>query len=361
MTQTTNRFEPEAIEQALYAEWEEKGYFAPSGNGSAYSIAIPPPNVTGTLHIGHAFQQTLMDALVRYERMSGKTALWQTGTDHAGIATQMVVTEQLAAEGKSLHDVGREGFVDRVWQWRSESGGTITEQMRRMGASVDWSRERFTMDEGFSRAVIEVFVRLFEEGLIYRGKRLVNWDPVIGTALSDLEVISEEEPGHLWHFRYPLEDGVTTADGKDYVVVATTRPETMLGDTAVAVHPDDPRYQSIIGKHAVLPLVGRKLAIIKDAYVDPEFGTGCVKITPGHDFNDNEIGARHELGDDQRLQRGRIDQRQRAGGIPGSGQVRCTQANRRGSRRPGSSSTRSRTTRSRFPVASDPKRSSSPG
>ncbi|HBP14335.1 MAG TPA: valine--tRNA ligase, partial [Gammaproteobacteria bacterium] len=286
MSQLDNSFNPDAIERALYAEWEESGYFTPSPAPEPYSIAIPPPNVTGTLHIGHAFQHTLMDALIRYQRMSGKQTLWQMGTDHAGIATQMIVTEQMATEGVTLEDLGRDAFIERVWKWRQESGGTISEQMRRMGSSVDWSRERFTMDEGFSRAVKLVFIQLYEKGLIYRGKRLVNWDPLLNTALSDLEVINEDEPGSLWHFRYPLADGLLTPDDKAYVVVATTRPETMLGDTAIAVHPDDDRYRSLVGKHAVLPLAGRKLPIISDAYVDPEFGTGCVKITPAHDFND---------------------------------------------------------------------------
>ncbi len=295
MSQLDNSFNPDAIERALYAEWEESGYFTPSPAPEPYSIAIPPPNVTGTLHIGHAFQHTLMDALIRYQRMSGKQTLWQMGTDHAGIATQMIVTEQMATEGVTLEDLGRDAFIERVWKWRQESGGTISEQMRRMGSSVDWSRERFTMDEGFSRAVKLVFIQLYEKGLIYRGKRLVNWDPLLNTALSDLEVINEDEPGSLWHFRYPLEEGLLGSDGKAYVVVATTRPETMLGDTAIAVHPDDDRYRSLVGKHAVLPLAGRKLPIISDAYVDPEFGTGCVKITPAHDFNDNEIGHRHGL------------------------------------------------------------------
>ena len=295
MSQLADTFNPDAIERELYAEWEKSGYFAPSPATEPYSIAIPPPNVTGTLHIGHAFQHTLMDALIRFQRMSGKQTLWQTGTDHAGIATQMVVTEQLAAEELSLDDLGRPAFIERVWQWRDESGGTISEQMRRMGSSVDWSRERFTMDEGFSRAVRTVFVRLYEQGLIYRGKRLVNWDPALRTALSDLEVTNEDEHGSLWHFRYPLEEGIATTNGDAYVVVATTRPETMLGDTAIAVHPEDERYRTLVGQHAILPLVGRRLPIIADPYVDPEFGTGCVKITPAHDFNDNEIGHRHGL------------------------------------------------------------------
>jgi valyl-tRNA synthetase len=250
---------------------------------------IPPPNVTGTLHMGHAFQDTIMDALTRYHRMKGDNTLWQPGTDHAGIATQMVVERQLAAEGKSRHDLGRDAFIERVWEWKAESGGHITRQLRRMGASPDWTRERFTMDEGLSDAVKEVFVRLHEEGLIYRGKRLVNWDPVLHTAVSDLEVVSEEEQGHLWHFRYPL------SDGSGHLVVATTRPETMLGDTAVAVHPEDERYKHLIGKTITLPLVGREIPIIADDYVDPEFGTGCVKITPAHDFNDYAMGQRHGL------------------------------------------------------------------
>jgi valyl-tRNA synthetase len=250
---------------------------------------IPPPNVTGTLHMGHAFQHTIMDALTRYHRMDGKDTLWQPGTDHAGIATQMVVERQLEADGISRHDLGRDAFLERVWDWKAHSGNIISRQMRRMGSSVDWERERFTMDEGLSAAVAEVFVRLYDEALIYRGKRLVNWDPVLHTAVSDLEVISEEEQGHLWHFRYPL------TDGSGHVVVATTRPETMLGDTAVAVHPEDERYQSLIGKTVRLPLAEREIPVIADDYVDPEFGTGCVKITPAHDFNDYEVGLRHDL------------------------------------------------------------------
>jgi valyl-tRNA synthetase len=282
-------YQPVAIEQRWYAHWESAGYFAPSGRGAPYCIMIPPPNVTGTLHMGHAFQHTLQDALTRYHRMRGDNCLWQPGTDHAGIATQMVVERQLNAEGKTRQDLGREGFLERVWQWKQESGGTITRQMRRLGNSVDWSRDRFTMDPGLSTAVTEVFVRLFEEGLIYRGKRLVNWDPVLHTALSDLEVQSETEQGSLWHLRYPL------ADGDGHLVVATTRPETMLGDTAVAVHPDDARYRHLIGRQVRLPLTGRLVPVIGDAYVDPEFGSGCVKITPGHDFNDYEVGKRHGL------------------------------------------------------------------
>lgn len=289
------KYDPRRIEQDVYQRWEANGYFAPRGNGEPYSIVIPPPNVTGTLHLGHGFQHTIMDLLIRYHRMDGRETLWQTGTDHAGIATQMVVTERLRAAGISASELGRDEFTNRVWQWRDEAGGTITKQMRRIGSSVDWARERFTMDEGFSRAVLEVFVRLYEDGLIYRGKRLVNWDPRMETALSDLEVVSEDEKGSLWHMRYPLIDGTLTKEGRDHLVVATTRPETMLGDTGIAVHPDDDRYQDLIGKKVILPLVGRELPIIADDYVDPEFGTGCLKITPAHDFNDNEIGARHGL------------------------------------------------------------------
>jgi valyl-tRNA synthetase len=288
-------FDPHGIEQTLYDEWENAGYFAPSGNGRPYCIVIPPPNVTGSLHMGHAFQHTLMDALIRYRRMKGDRVLWQMGTDHAGIATQMLVERQLNAEGKTRYDIGREAFVERVWQWRAQSGDSISRQLRRMGSSLDWSRDRFTMDDGFSHAVQEVFVRLFDEGLIYRGQRLVNWDPQLQTAISDLEVENDEEQGQLWHFRYPLAGGAVTADGKNYLVVATTRPETMLGDTAVAVHPRDERYRGLVGKSVRLPLVGREIPIIADDYVDPEFGTGCVKITPAHDFNDHEVGARHQL------------------------------------------------------------------
>ncbi|MEM1230214.1 MAG: valine--tRNA ligase, partial [Pseudomonadota bacterium] len=287
-------FDPHQIEADLYQQWERAGYFAPKGNGAPYSIAIPPPNVTGSLHMGHAFQHTLMDTLIRIHRMQGRATLWQMGTDHAGIATQMLVERKLQAEGIDRHELGRDAFIDQVWDWKRESGGNITRQLRRMGSSLDWSRERFTMDEGFSRAVQEVFVRLHEEGLIYRGQRLVNWDPVLGTAISDLEVENREEQGHLWHFRYPLIDA-HTADGKDYLVVATTRPETMLGDTAVAVHPDDPRYADLVGAKIRLPLVDREIPVIADDYVDPAFGSGCVKITPAHDFNDNEVGARHDL------------------------------------------------------------------
>jgi valyl-tRNA synthetase len=288
-------YQPSAIETRWYQTWEEQGYFKPQGSGDSYCITIPPPNVTGTLHMGHAFQETVMDSLIRYQRMQGKNTLWQVGTDHAGIATQLVVERQLLAKGISRHELGRETFIDRVWQWKAESGGNITNQLRRLGASVDWSRERFTMDDGFSEAVKEVFVRLHEEGLVYRGKRLVNWDPKLHTAISDLEVESIDKKGYLWHFRYPLAKGEVTAEGKDYLVVATTRPETLLGDTAVAVHPEDERYQSLIGKSVILPLVGRELPIVADDYVDIEFGTGCVKITPAHDFNDYEIGKRHQL------------------------------------------------------------------
>ncbi|MFV8833475.1 valine--tRNA ligase [Aquisalimonas sp.] len=282
-------YDPHRIEQHWYAKWESENHFAPGGTGTPYSIMIPPPNVTGTLHMGHAFQDTIMDVLTRYHRMHGRNTLWQPGTDHAGIATQMVVERQLNAEGQSRHDLGREAFVDRIWQWKQESGGTITQQLRRMGASVDWSRERFTMDDGLSNAVREVFVRLFEDDLIYRGKRLVNWDPVLLTAVSDLEVESEEEDGHIWHMRYPL------SDGSGHVTVATTRPETMLGDTAVAVHPDDSRFQHLIGQTVDLPLTERRIPVIADDYVDPEFGSGCVKITPAHDFNDYAVGQRHDL------------------------------------------------------------------
>ena len=282
-------YAPHEIERRIYEQWESQGWFAPTGRGSPFCIMIPPPNVTGTLHMGHAFQHTLMDALSRYHRMRGDDTLWQPGTDHAGIATQMVVERQLEAAGRKRSELSREAFVERVWEWKAHSGGTIAAQMRRLGDSVDWSRDRFTMDPDLSRAVIEVFVRLHEEGLIYRGKRLVNWDPVLLTALSDLEVESEEEEGHLWHLRYPLEDG------SGHVVVATTRPETMLGDTAVAVNPDDERYKHLIGKRLTLPLADRSIPVIADKYVDASFGSGCVKITPAHDFNDYEIGLRHGL------------------------------------------------------------------
>jgi valyl-tRNA synthetase len=282
-------YAPAEIEQRLYERWEKAGWFAPRGTGAPYCIVIPPPNVTGTLHMGHAFQDTIMDALVRYHRMLGERTLWQPGTDHAGIATQMVVERQLNREGHTRQELGRAAFIGRIWAWKEQSGGEISRQMRRLGASVDWSRDRFTMDEGLSRAVTETFVRLHEQGLIYRGKRLVNWDPVLHTALSDLEVLAEEENGSLWHLRYPLSDGSGT------LIVATTRPETMLGDAAVAVHPDDERYRHLIGRAVRLPLTGRDIPIIADAFVDREFGSGCVKITPAHDFNDYEVGQRHGL------------------------------------------------------------------
>jgi valyl-tRNA synthetase len=282
-------YRPEDIERRWYDAWESRGYFRPSGSGEPYCIVIPPPNVTGSLHMGHAFQQTIMDALIRYHRMCGHDTLWQGGTDHAGIATQMVVERLLAAEGTDRHTLGREAFLERVWQWKEHSGGTITRQQRRLGNSVDWSRERFTMDPELSEAVREVFVRLHEEGLLYRGKRLVNWDPKLHTAISDLEVVQEEEDGHLWHLRYPL------SDGSGHLVVATTRPETMLGDVAVAVNPEDERNRHLVGKTVRLPLAGREIPVIADDYVDPAFGTGCVKITPAHDFNDYAIGQRHSL------------------------------------------------------------------
>ena len=282
-------YEPHSIEQRWYEFWEEKGYFRPSGEGTPFCIMIPPPNVTGSLHMGHGFNNTIMDTLVRFRRMQGHNTLWQVGTDHAGIATQMVVERQLSNQSVTRLDLGREKFLEKVWEWKAESGGNITRQLRRLGSSVDWGRERFTMDDGLSEAVKEAFVRLYDDGLIYRGKRLVNWDPVLHTAISDLEVQSVEEKGSLWHFRYPL------SDGSGHLVVATTRPETMLGDTAVAVHPEDERYRHLIGKTIRLPLVGREIPIVGDEYVDPEFGTGCVKITPAHDFNDYEVGKRHEL------------------------------------------------------------------
>nr|WP_288454380.1 valine--tRNA ligase [uncultured Pseudomonas sp.] len=288
-------YQPHAIETALYENWEAKGYFAPQGSGEPYTIMIPPPNVTGSLHMGHGFNNAIMDALIRFRRMQGRNTLWQPGTDHAGIATQMVVERQLAAQGIDRHDLGREKFLDKVWEWKNESGGTITRQIRRLGSSVDWSRERFTMDDGLSEAVKEAFVRLHEDGLIYRGKRLVNWDTKFHTAISDLEVENHDEKGHLWNLRYPLADGNKTAEGNDYLIVATTRPETLLGDAAVAVHPEDERYKALIGQYVELPLVGRRIPIIADDYCDPEFGTGCVKITPAHDFNDYEVGKRHNL------------------------------------------------------------------
>ncbi|PHM62107.1 valine--tRNA ligase [Xenorhabdus ishibashii] len=291
-------YNPTEIEQPLYNHWEQSGYFKPNGDTSreSFCIVIPPPNVTGSLHMGHAFQQTIMDTMVRYQRMQGKNTLWQAGTDHAGIATQMVVERKIAAEeGKTRHDYGREAFIDKIWQWKAESGGNITNQMRRLGNSVDWERERFTMDEGLSKAVKEAFVRLYQDDLIYRGKRLVNWDPKLHTAISDLEVENREVKGSMWHLRYPLADGAKTAEGKDYLIVATTRPETMLGDTGVAVNPEDPRYKDLIGKEILLPLVNRRIPIVGDEHADMEKGTGCVKITPAHDFNDYEVGKRHNL------------------------------------------------------------------
>ena len=288
-------YQPNQIESHWYKQWEEKGYFTPQGDGDAYSIVIPPPNVTGRLHMGHGFQNALMDALIRYQRMLGKKTLWQVGTDHAGIATQMVVERQLAAKDTTRQELGRDKFLEKVWDWKQESGDIITQQIRRLGSSMDWSRERFTMDPKFSKVVEKVFVELYDEKLIYRGNRLVNWDPTLHTAISDLEVLSEEEDGFLWHFRYPLADDAKTATGDTYITIATTRPETLLGDTAVAVNPTDPRYTNLIGKSVLLPLCDRRIPIIADDYVDAAFGTGCVKITPAHDFNDYEVGKRHDL------------------------------------------------------------------
>ncbi len=286
-------WDPQRGERYWYEFWERKGYFSPAGSGEAWCIMIPPPNVTGTLHMGHAFQDTLMDAFTRWQRMRGRRSLWQPGTDHAGIATQMVVERQLEAEGSSRRDLGREAFIERVWRWKEHSGSTITRQLRRMGASVDWEHERFTMDEGLSAAVRETFVRLYEEGLVYRGKRLVNWDPVLRTAVSDLEVIAQEEEGFLWRIRYPLKSGEKSGEG--FIEVATTRPETVPGDVAVAVHPDDERYRHLVGQHLIVPIGERIVPIIADEMVDPAFGTGCVKITPAHDFNDWQVGERHAL------------------------------------------------------------------
>lgn len=291
-------FAPQDIETKWYKTWEERGYFAPKDGSDKdpYSIVIPPPNVTGSLHIGHALQHGIMDALTRYNRMKGKNALWQVGSDHAGIATQMVVERKLAAEGQpGREELGREKFIEKTWEWKEESGDTIMRQMRRLGNSVDWDTERFTMDDGFYQGVQEAFVRLHADGLIYRGKRLVNWDPKLHTAISDLEVENREVKGKMWHLRYPLANGATTDDGKDYIVVATTRPETMLGDTGVAVNPEDPRFKNLVGKHVELPLVGRLIPIVADEYADMEKGTGCVKITPAHDFNDYEVGQRQQL------------------------------------------------------------------
>ncbi|MBL4581539.1 MAG: valine--tRNA ligase [Gammaproteobacteria bacterium] len=283
-------YQPKQLESQWYKTWEERGYFAPQDDGEPYCIVIPPPNVTGRLHMGHGFQNAIMDALIRYHRMLGRSALWQVGTDHAGIATQMVVERKLNAAGSSRQEIGREQFVKKIWDWKEESGGIITEQIRRLGSSLDWTRERFTMDEKLSAVVEKVFIELYEEGLIYRGNRLVNWDPQLLTAVSDLEVISEEENGSLWHFRYPLAD-----DTGRHVVIATTRPETLLGDSAIAVNPNDERYKDLVGKFVELPLCNRQIPIIADDYADPEFGTGCVKITPAHDFNDYEVGKRNDL------------------------------------------------------------------
>ena len=288
-------YQPHAIETSWYNTWESQNYFAPQGSGEPYTIMIPPPNVTGSLHMGHGFNNAIMDALIRFRRMQGRNTLWQPGTDHAGIATQMLVERQLEAKGQNRHDLGRERFLEKVWEWKNESGGNISRQIRRLGSSVDWSRERFTMDDGLSAAVKEAFVRLHEDGLIYRGKRLVNWDTKLHTAISDLEVENHDEKGHLWNLRYPLADGAITAEGASFLVVATTRPETMLGDVAVAVNPSDERYQALVGKFVELPLVGRRIPIIADDYCDPAFGTGCVKITTAHDFNDYEVGKRHNL------------------------------------------------------------------
>ncbi|OQX47196.1 MAG: valine--tRNA ligase, partial [Candidatus Sedimenticola endophacoides] len=283
-------YDPHSLEQRWYQTWEERGYFAPrpqqSDPNDAYCIMIPPPNVTGSLHMGHGFNNTIMDTLIRFKRMRGANTLWQPGTDHAGIATQMVVERQLEQDGKSRHDLGRNAFIERIWEWKAESGGNITRQLRRLGSSLDWEHERFTMDDGLSNAVKEVFVRLYEEGLIYRGKRLVNWDTKLHTAVSDLEVLNEEEAGHMWHMRYPL------SNGQGHLVVSTTRPETMLGDCAVAVNPEDERYRHLIGELVELPLTNRRIPIVADEHADPEFGTGCVKITPAHDFNDYEVWLR---------------------------------------------------------------------
>jgi valyl-tRNA synthetase len=290
-----DKYDPSQIETKWYTNWEQQGYFKPNTDGEeAYCIMIPPPNVTGTLHMGHAFQDTIMDTLIRYHRMQGKNTLWQPGTDHAGIATQMVVERQLNAKGTSRVELGRENFVEKVWEWKEQSGNTITQQLRRMGASPDWSRQRFTMDEGLSEAVLKVFVELYEEGLIYRGQRLVNWDPTLNTALSDLEVESIEENGFMWHFNYPVADDNGNATDQ-FLTIATTRPETLLGDTAVAVNPEDERFKHLIGKRVLLPICDRLIPIVGDEHADPEKGTGCVKITPAHDFNDYEVGKRHDL------------------------------------------------------------------
>lgn len=297
LSQLENAYNPAEVEAGMYQGWEDSGYFKPTfDKDESFSIALPPPNVTGSLHMGHGFNNAIMDALTRYHRMDGDNTLWQPGTDHAGIATQMVVERRLEAQGIKRRDMTREDFVDKVWEWKEESGGNITSQIRRLGSSVDWSRERFTMDDGLSNAVKEVFVRLFDDGLIYRGKRLVNWDPKFQTALSDLEVENHDEKGSLWHFRYHFTDKeLLTQDGKNYLVVATTRPETLLGDTAVAVNPSDERYAHLVGKTITLPITGRVVPIVADDYVEKDFGTGCVKITPAHDFNDYELGRRHSL------------------------------------------------------------------
>jgi len=308
-TMLEKTFDPAAVEPRLYKKWEESGVFSPSDAKETFSIVIPPPNVTGSLHIGHALNNTLQDVLTRFERMRGKAALWLPGTDHAGIATQMVVERQLAASGTNIgrRDMGREAFVAKVWEWKAESGGTIVRQLRRLGASCDWSRERFTLDDGLSAAVRKVFVTLHQQGLMYRDKRLVNWDPQFQTAISDLEVEQKEVDGHYWHFAYPLADGVTfdypvkdeegneTLEKRDYIIVATTRPETMLGDSGVAVHPDDERYKDLVGKFVILPITGRRIPIVADEYADPAKGSGAVKITPAHDFNDFQVGKRHDL------------------------------------------------------------------
>src|SRR5437764_1670056 len=296
-----SRYQPSEVESRIYAAWEAAGAFRAGqperATAEPYCIVIPPPNVTGSLHMGHALNNTLQDILCRFERMRGKDVLWQPGMDHAGIATQAVVERQLAERKQpSSREMGREAFIKRVWEWKAESGGTITSQLKRLGASCDWSRERFTMDEGLSRAVLKVFVALYREGRIYKDKRLVNWDPKLLTAISDLEVQQVETKGQLWHIKYPIEDAhFNVDDASTFMTVATTRPETMLGDTAVAVHPEDARYKHVVGKHVMLPLVGRRIPIIADEYSDPEKGTGAVKITPAHDFNDFEVGRRHHL------------------------------------------------------------------
>ncbi|MFP5433284.1 MAG: class I tRNA ligase family protein, partial [Alphaproteobacteria bacterium] len=302
MTELPKTFDPAAIETRWYAHWEEKGLFRPERpDAQPYTIVNPPPNVTGSLHIGHALDNTLQDIMIRYERLRGKDALWVVGTDHAGIATQMVVERQMNARGEKRTDYSRDEFIAKVWDWKQESGGTITGQLRRLGCSMDWSREQFTMDPHFSKAVVKVFVELHQRGLLYRDKRLVNWDPHFRSAISDLEVETKETQGGFWRFKYPLADGVRLADGADHIVVATTRPETMLADMAVAVHPDDPRYQSVIGKEILQPITGRRLRIVGDDYADPELGSGAVKITPGHDFNDFEVGKRAGIAAGQML------------------------------------------------------------